>query len=281
MNLVDQINIINNVPIEPEPHEPVPPRIKGLIITDINDSGSMYKARKCGISIEKTQSKIDYTIFPATLPSAVARDLKKIVYLENPELLPWTWPTKKEQECIDFKTGLYKWFDPDLDQAKAISNTVSHMRAWQYCIDINQPIIVMENNVSWNRKYDHSNLTKESRYKIKEEAAYPNHNGFNGGIVSLKTPDLNFRHSEKYIEAINSKPRGLHPIIPIYTAGTKWSNYPQSLIDSGTYLITPWASKKILSQIQDNGMWPANIILNRQLFHWIQVVKPSYTQGQT
>jgi hypothetical protein len=35
MNLVDQINIINNTPVEAEPSEPVPPRIKRLIITEI------------------------------------------------------------------------------------------------------------------------------------------------------------------------------------------------------------------------------------------------------
>jgi hypothetical protein len=278
MNLVDQINIINNVPIEVEPHEPVPPRIKGLIITDINDSGSMYKARKCGISIEKTQSKIDYTVFPSTLPSAVARDLKKITYLETPELLPWTWPTKKEEECIDFKTGLYKTFENSLDQSKLITETVSHMRAWQYCIDINQPIIIMNYDTEWITKFDFNNIHKESNKSDDIDEVKRSPRLFKGGIVSLKTPTTIIDGIEYNLLSTGNLPNGLNPISSSTLLGQ--NNIPISIKDSGTYLITPWAAKKLLDQIEYNGMWPPHILINRQLFKWIQIYTPFHTQGQ-
>lgn len=269
MNLVDQINIINNTPVEAEPSEPVPPRIKGLIITEVNDSGSMYAARRCGISIEKTKSEIDYTWFPATLPSTVARDLKKITYLENPELLPWTWPTKKEDECIDFKTGLYKSFDPKADQSKLISNAVSHMRAWQYCIDVNQPVIIMNHDTVWTRKYIHENLDRENTYLTKEDTRPPKNAIFKGGIVTLRnaaSQGKEFKGIGKYNQMVDLRPRGLSSIISVDFVGYNRDNYPQHIIDEGTYLITPWAAKKLLDQIQYNGMWPVNVLMNIQLF---------------
>lgn len=280
MNLVNQLKDINNNPTEAEPTEPVPPRIKGLIITELNSSSATYAARKCGASIEKTQSEIDYTIFPATLPSTAPRDLKRISYLENPELLPWTWPTRKEENGIDFKTGLYKSFDPEANQPQLIADAVSHMRAWQYCIDVNQPIIVMNSDTEWMRRYVHDALTSENHMLKKGDVTPPSDKIFNGGLVSLKHPNYAFRGIGKYESAIANKGRGLSYIIPVDMAGTKKSNYPQHIIDAGTYLITPWAAKKLLEQIKDNGMWPIHILMNRQLFPWIQIILPFYTAGQ-
>lgn len=228
--------------------------IKGYIITLDTNQESIEATHKCIGSIRNTKSEIDPSVFVATVPRQIKRHLEEIDMGD----VVWTYPLTKEEDGLDIKTGLYLRHYPTKKISNRTACMVSHMRLWHKCATGKKPIIILEHDAIFTRKFVFEPLEEE----------------FKGGILGLNDPRGATRRSNIFHNVASSK-MGLQPVPTVDDA-----EVPQGLAGNSAYLITPTAAKKLLDKVREVGMWPNDAIMCKQFFPWMQVVYPYYTTIQ-
>ena len=228
--------------------------IKGYIITLDNNQPSVEACHKCIGSIRNTKSEIDPSVFVATVPRQIKRHLEEIDMGD----IVWTYPLTKEEDGLDIKTGLYLRHYPTKKISNRTACMVSHMRLWHKCATGKKPIVILEHDAIFTRKFVFEPLEKE----------------FKGGILGLNDPRGATRRSDVFHNIASSK-MGLQPVPTVDDA-----EVPQGLAGNSAYLITPKGAKKLLDKVREVGMWPNDAIMCKQFFPWMQVVYPYYTTIQ-
>ena len=147
-------------------------RIKAFIITMMNNNTSVVATRKCLHSIYQTKSKIQPFIQAATTPDLINKhihdhfpeEIARGMWLRDDDApmpngaLRWTWPISPSQDGLDIGTGLYRKCYRAADQRNVMACSISHMRLWQHCIDIDQPIMILEHDAFFTRKFNYRHL---------------------------------------------------------------------------------------------------------------------------
>ena len=228
--------------------------IKGYIITLDNNQESVEATHKCIGSIRNTKSEIDPSVFVATVPRQIKRHLEEID-MGNCE---WTYPITKEEDGLDILSGLYLRHYPTANNNNRVACMVSHMRLWHKCAMGKKPIIILEHDAVFTRKFDFEPLKED----------------FKGGILGLNDPRGATRRSDVFHNVASSK-MGLQPVPTVDDA-----EVPQGLAGNSAYLITPKGAKKLLDKVREVGLWPNDAIMCKQFFPWMQVVYPYYTTIQ-
>jgi GR25 family glycosyltransferase involved in LPS biosynthesis len=170
----------------------------------------------------------------------------------------WTYPLTKEEDGLDIKTGLYLRHYPTKKISNRTACMVSHMRLWHKCATGKKPIVILEHDAIFTRKFVFEPLEKE----------------FKGGILGLNDPRGATRRSDVFHNIASSK-MGLQSVPTVDDA-----EVPQGLAGNSAYLITPKGAKKLLDKVREVGMWPNDAIMCKQFFPWMQVVYPYYTTIQ-
>lgn len=235
--------------------------IRGYVISIVNHHESTIATQNLIESIKKTQSKIDIHIFRATTPDTIPEDLAEISYI-NTKGLDWTYPTKESQDRLDIKSGMYLQHYKTANLPNRVACMVSHMRAWQEAITIDEPIIVFEHDAVVTRTFDEKDVLTDD---------------FKGGIIGLNNPLGATRKARIFHEKASSN-EGLSQVPSV--DGPNDLNLPQGLAGNSAYLITPVAAKKLLDKVREVGMWPNDAVMCRQFFPWLQIVYPYYTEIQ-
>ena len=228
--------------------------IKGYIITLDTNQESVEATHKCIGSIRSTKSEIDPSVFVATVPRQIKRHLEEIDMGD----VVWTYPLTKEEDGLDIKTGLYLRHYPTKKISNRTACMVSHMRLWHKCATGKKPIVILEHDAIFTRKFVFEPLEKE----------------FKGGILGLNDPRGATRRSDVFHNIASSK-MGLQPVPTVDDA-----EVPQGLAGNSAYLITPTAAKKLLDKVREVGMWANDALMCKQFFPWMQVVYPYYTTIQ-
>jgi GR25 family glycosyltransferase involved in LPS biosynthesis len=228
--------------------------IKGYIITLDTNQESIEATHKCIGSIRNTKSEIDPSVFVATVPRQIKRHLEEIDMGD----VVWTYPLTKEEDGLDIKTGLYLRHYPTKKISNRTACMVSHMRLWHKCATGKKPIVILEHDAIFTRKFVFEPLEKE----------------FKGGILGLNDPRGATRRSDVFHNIASSK-MGLQSVPTVDDA-----EVPQGLAGNSAYLITPKGAKKLLDKVREVGMWPNDAIMCKQFFPWMQVVYPYYTTIQ-
>ena len=112
--------------------------MKAFIITLMNDAWSLSYAERCLQSIQDTESEIEATLFDATTPQTIFP-------------VAWTWPTGKKITCP--KTNLFLKPYKTYDNHKRIAAAQSHFRLWQMCVSMNEPIMILEHDALFTKKF--------------------------------------------------------------------------------------------------------------------------------
>lgn len=223
--------------------------MRAYIITLLDERESRDASNRVVKSIDDTGSNLEPLIFRATTPESLEEDM----WMK----LNWTYPTKPSEDGMDMNTGLYLEHYKTANLQNRISCMVSHMRLWKKAIDDDEPIMVLEHDALFTRKFVFSDLT----------------DGFKGGIVGLNDPRGATRKASLFHSKVSSR-MGLQPVPDLE------DNYPHGLAGNSAYIITPKGAKKVLKKVKEVGMWPNDAIMNRQFFPWMQVVYPYYTTIQ-
>lgn len=214
--------------------------MKAFIITLMKDVWSLSYAERCLQSIQDTESEIEATLFEATTPETIFP-------------VAWTWPTGKKITCP--KTNLllkpYKTYDNN----KRIAAAQSHFRLWQMCVSMNEPIMILEHDALFIKKF----IAPETSAKLVGAYSINDPKG-----ATFKSKD----YANKLKEGFNEVPW----VAP--------ENIPQGLPGHSAYVITPWAAKDIIEKQDRIGWWPNDAIMCKQLCKWLYVYKPYFTKTQ-
>lgn len=162
----------------------------------------------------------------------------------------WTWPVIKKSICP--YTGMTLKAYKNTDIKKRIACAQSHYRLWQKCVELDETICILEHDAIFVRKFEPFD--------------------FEGGVLALNSPIKATFMSAEYDAALNE---GVNNI-PYITDLSK----PQGLPGNSAYVIKPWAAQELIDKQNEIGWWPNDAIMCRQLFSWLKIVKPYYTQVQ-
>ncbi len=262
---LDEIRaMLNAPPIEVKPQEESRERLPAFIITDLNDSNSMYAARRCLHSIHRTKSLLDPLWFPASDSTTVHRDLNVLTAIKDAQEIPWTWPTVARGTRFDVKTGYNLEPLETTDEKKEIVNTVNHMRVWQMCIDLNRPIVVLQQDAIFNFKFSEdwmNSLEKLCDWKTTHL-----------NLVGLNSIDLGL--PAYMIKTLPQKAGLVHPQACQGISKQKSYPLPPVFPSKSGYYITPWACVQLFKKVEEIGMWPIHHLINLEFFPWITLVNP-------
>jgi GR25 family glycosyltransferase involved in LPS biosynthesis len=201
-------------------------------------------------SIEETESPLELHWLPATTPLTIKDDRKAFPNFA------WTWPMLSSQDGLDMKTGLYKFVYQAQDQGKKVACSLSHMRAWQKCVDLDEPIVIFEADAVITRKLDFSELDGHK-------------------LVGLNDPRGATRRSDTF-HNIASSYLGVQGVPTVNRADE--NPVPQGIAGNSAYYIEPEGAKLLLKGADEYGMWPNDAFMCKELFPWIRIVYPYYTK---
>jgi GR25 family glycosyltransferase involved in LPS biosynthesis len=280
--------------------------IKAFIISLMNNSQAQYTTRNLLHSINVTRSEVQPFIVPATTPETIDLDIKTNFSREYINTLydkfgkiRYTWPKSPAEDGIDFSTGIYKRAYAAADWRKVVACSISHMRLWQHCIDLNEPILILEHDAYFiskffykkvamcgkkdpdnNKYYSYSKETPKNLIPVGE---------WTGGICGLNDPigatrkasvyDLKIKNSIGRTTEINTGHNVGIVIVP-YVDEIGEIPLPSGLAGNSAYIIKPWAAKKLLEKTSEIGIWPNDALMCRQFFPWLQHYYPYFTKVQ-
>lgn len=268
--------------------------IKAFIISMVNNHQSQVSTRKLLKSVEITKTEIQPFVFPATTPDTIDLDIRTTFSEEyarglyKNKRLNYTWPKTPVEDGIDFSTGIYKRAYAAADWRKVAACTISHMRLWQHCIDIDEPILILEHDAYFVGKFSYKRVAlcgKPDPYRSRRL----NQKGeWTGGICGLNDPRGTTRKSAifhlKLTESLgatsvtHSSDGGLATVPYVDDPGDL--PLPSGLPGNSAYIIKPWAAKKLLEKTLEVGIWPNDALMCRQFFPWLQHHYPYFTQVQ-
>lgn len=215
-------------------------------------------------SIKNTNSDIDLSEFEGTVPETISCHLDTEFdcghFETNSRLFKWTWPNSSTENGLDLKSGLYKFAYNAVDQNKKVACTISHMRLWDICVKINEPIIVLESDAIFTRKFESNIFGDRERL-----------------IVGLNDPRGATRRSQEYHNGL-SPIDGLSPVPTVNRPGEP--PMPQGIAGNSAYYITPKASIDLLQAIHLYGGWPNDAIMCKEIFPYLRQSFPYYTKVQ-
>lgn len=228
----------------------------GFIISMTNDHSSTVATRKCIQSIKNTNSNINTFIIDATTPVNLLEHLSYVGFSLN----EWTYPKSPAESIVHLKTGLKITGYRANDYTKVVSCLISHVRLWELCINLNAPILIMEHDAIFTKRFDFDDLKDY----------------FTGGILGLNDPRGATRRSQLYHQKVIEQKN--KPVADVPWIDNK--DIPQGLAGNSSYIIKPEAARNLLEKIKDIGMWPNDALMCKQLFPWLQQAYPYYTTVQ-
>lgn len=288
---------------------------KAYIISLMNNGNAQVSTRKVLQSIKNTQTDLQTFIVPATTPDTIDLDIKSNFSREYAESLyenkrlRYTWPKTPVEDGIDFSTGIYKRAYAAADWRKVAACTVSHMRMWQQCIDLDEPIVILEHDAFFVRKFKYVYVAmcghkmgsaakgtdyKEFHYpgaKNREVSRDQNNTKsgekmkpkgeWSGGICGLNDPRGATRKAALYDFKVRAQLEdGIGITTVPYVDDPGDLPLPSGLAGNSAYVIKPWAAQKLLDKVKEVGIWPNDALMCRQFFPWLQQYYPYYTRVQ-
>jgi hypothetical protein len=211
--------------------------LNAFVITLLDNEDSVASANACITSIQQTNSALSTEIVSAITPNTMFE-------------CKWTWPLRKKHICPI--TGLLLSAYKNADINKRIACAQSHYMLWKKCIELNEPIMILEHDALFVKKFSY--------------------NDFDGGAMSINSPINATFNSKEYDAALID---GINEVPYVTDVST-----PQGLPGHSAYVIKPWAAEEIINKQDEIGWWPNDAIMCRQLFPWLRVCKPYYTVVQ-
>ena len=206
-------------------------------------------------SIKDFDCNVRLEIFDGTIPDTISQDLHTFKYYDGSKFR-WTWPTDPSQNKIDMKSGLYKFYYEAANQQKKVACTISHMRLWDKCVTDNEPMIILEADAIFSR-----------RFNVEEVRGTT--------ICGLNDPRGATRRAQDYhVQA--SYVSGARPVPTVNRPDEP--PMPQGIAGNSAYYITPEGAKAMLDLVTEHGAWPNDAIMCKELYPKLRQIYPYMTR---
>lgn len=230
-----------------------------VIISDVDNNTSLVAARKVINSIEKTKSNLLPVIIPATTPKTLDKHLANF----NLTKKDWTYPSIPGESVYSIKAGMKLTAYNAKDVNKVIACAVSHMRVWMMSVGMNVPIIVLEHDALFTRRFP--GIPKDQRY----------------GVIGLNDPRGATRMANIYLQRVlNNHRTDNTEIVNAPYVDDNDTFTPQGIAGNSAYVIFPNAASQLINKIQEVGLWPNDALMCKQFFPWLRQAYPFYTTLQ-
>jgi len=131
---------------------------------------------------------------------------------------------------------------------KKIACSLSHMNLWEKCVEMDEPIMILEHDAVFTRKFKLGKLMNQIE---------------DGDIVMINDPRGATRRGQLYHDNIIRWDTGVNDIDGVNNPD---ENVPDGLAGNSAYIITPAAAKKATELQKSIGIWPNDALLCKQLF---------------
>lgn len=204
--------------------------------------------RRLKESSVKVGNKFDIEEFEAVTPDRV-----KSLLLQYG--IRWNYPW--EGTVIDFASGLKKTAYQTKNPNARIACALSHYSLWKKCVELDEPILILEHDAYFIKRYDADPLYMQ-----------PN-------ILGINNPLGCTRRAQQYYDAIVN--------INTFSTPVPWideKNVPQGLAGNSAYIIKPAGASHMIQLVKEYGLWPNDAIMCRQLVPNLSVTTEFYTRCQ-
>ena len=250
-------NLIDKVGLQDSVFQHSDNRYVSFIITDLNNSVSTVAARKVIKSIQTTKSNLIPLVVQATTPDTLDADLAELNLTKS----NWTYPSKPGESRFDIKTGMKLSAYGAKDVNKVIACAVSHLKLWGYCAALNTPMVILEHDALFTRKFT---------YPPKDDSY---------GIIGLNDPRGATRKANIYLQkTLDARVDDKMYLDVPYVDDDQFA--PQGLAGNSAYLIYPNAANHLINKVQEVGLWPNDALMCKQFFPWLRQAYPFYTTLQ-
>lgn len=206
--------------------------MKAFVITLFNDKYSVESAERTIRTARQMNEDLHIEMVRATTPKQVGD-------------YTYSYPVQGQTKIYEGMT-LVGYQARDVN--KKIACSVSHMKLWDKCVEMDEPIMILEHDVVFTRKFKLGKLLREIQ---------------DGDVVMINDPRGATRRSQRYHENIIRWDKGLNRIDGVNDPG---ENAPDGLAGNSAYIITPAAAKKASELQRSIGIWPNDALLCKQLF---------------
>jgi len=201
-------------------------------------------------SVTALADALEISRFAAVTPDNVAEVM-------NREGVTWNYPhngTQRETKYGLLKRG-YGGRDPKRRQACGMS----HYLLWKECVFLDEPIIILEHDAEFIKRFDPNILLQARGYRV----------------IGLNDPHNATRLAGKYHQVVQS---GEGPVVPCPVIDRE--EVPQGIAGASAYVIKPLGAQAILEKVEELGMWNNDALICRQIFPFIGATKTYYTRVQ-
>jgi len=206
--------------------------MKAFVITLFNDKYSVQSAENTLKTARQMNDDLHIEMVRAVTPDKIKDNT-------------YSYPKEGETSTYEGMTLVgYK----AKDVGKKVACSLSHMHLWNKCVEMNEPIMILEHDAVFTRKFRLGKLMNEIQ---------------DGDIVMINDPRGATRRGQLYHENIIRWDKGLNTIDGVNTAD---ENVPDGLAGNSAYIITPSAAKKAIELQSTIGIWPNDALLCKQLF---------------
>jgi GR25 family glycosyltransferase involved in LPS biosynthesis len=206
--------------------------MKAFVITMMNDKYSLASAKKTIQTAEQMSEDLDIEMFRAVTPDKI----KDTTY---------SYPVEGETSTYEGMTLVgYK----ARDVGKKIACSLSHMNLWNKCVQLDEPMLILEHDAVFIRKFRPGKILKSID---------------DGDVLMINDPRGATRRGMVYHENIIKNDFGVHVVEGVNTPD---ENVPDGLAGNSAYVITPAAAKKASKLQASIGIWPNDALLCKQLF---------------
>jgi hypothetical protein len=189
-----------------------------------------------------------------SFPATTLNNAKMYV---NKYALEWGWPENKE--VADMTLGIIKKPYEKRTINDLVCESLTHYRIWDYCVETQESVLVLDNSMRFTKTFDLEEKT------IKKY-----------DVIGINNPKYCMEDWRLYLNEIikNKNDIQMVPSInPVYI--------PRTIASPKSYIVTPKGAEKLLQNADDNGLWPVNESLSKQVLGNVMVTKKFYTKLDT
>lgn len=218
--------------------------MKAFVITLSNLPMSVAAAERCirsaSIPVEKFEAVTELEA------EKLQRDLG----------IRWNYPWTGSE--YDMKAGLKKTAYRTANPMRRVACFLSHYMLWKKCIELNEPIMILEHDAIFIKEFDETAF-------LKAEC----------DIISINDPRGVTRKSQEYHEKLQQLAQTIQRVPTIDDL-----MIPQGLPGNSAYIIKPTGAEKMIQAVKDFGAWPNDALMCKQIIQSIAASKIYYTKTQ-